>query len=59
MALFTENDVRARARQSITTDKLIKKAYVTRSAGDILREATASFSEAKSYDVFLSHSIKD
>lgn len=59
MALFTESEVRARARQSVATDKLIKKAYVTRSAGDILKEATASFSEAKSYDVFLSHSIKD
>jgi hypothetical protein len=59
MALFTENEVRARARQSVATDKLIKGAYASRSAGEILREATESFSEAKAYDIFLSHSIKD
>lgn len=59
MALFTQDEVRARARQSVATDRLVKKSYVSRSAEDILREATASFSELKSYDVFLSHSIKD
>jgi hypothetical protein len=59
MALFTENEVRTRARQSVATDRLIKKAYASRSAGEILREATESFSEAKAYDIFLSHSIKD
>lgn len=59
MAIFTENEVRARARQSVATDRLIKKAYASHSARDVLREATESFSEAKNYDIFLSHSIKD
>lgn len=59
MALFTEREVRARAQQSVDADRIMMKARVPRSAGDILEEATASFSESKTYDMFLSHSIKD
>lgn len=59
MALFTENEVRSRAQQAVNTDRILRKSYATRNPRELLLEATASFSEAKAYDIFLSHSVKD
>lgn len=59
MALFTEAEVRSRARQAVSTDRILKKAYYTRDAEQIIAESVESYSEEKTYDIFLSHSIKD
>jgi len=52
MALFVEWNVRARAKQDI------KKSF-SKTADQIIVEYASAFSHLKSYDVFLSHSVKD
>ncbi len=59
MSLFTENEVRTRARQTIQADKLSKNSYAARSVRSILLESAGEFLESKSYDIFLSHSVRD
>ncbi len=59
MALFTEDQIRLKAQQALNLDKTIRKAYAVRGAFEVLNESTASFSEFKTYDIFLSHSIHD
>jgi hypothetical protein len=54
MALFTESEVRARARQEKS-----RPANLYKSESRILTEALESLSEYKTYDIFLSHSSKD
>lgn len=51
MSLFVESEVRARAEQ---IERIIAK-----SANRIIRESASEFSKYSSYDVFLSHSIRD
>ncbi len=52
MSLFVEADVRARARQDI------QKAF-RKTASQLILESSRTFSRYKTYDVFLSHSVKD
>jgi uncharacterized cysteine cluster protein YcgN (CxxCxxCC family) len=52
MALFIESDVRARGQ------KEVRKSFL-KTASQIIVESTSAFSRFKSYDVFLSHSVKD
>ena len=52
MALFTESDVRARAKIEI------RKSFL-KTADQIIVESASAFKSYKSYDVFLSHSIRD
>lgn len=59
MALFTESEVRTRARQAVSADQAIRKSYYARDAKQIITESMESYSETKTYDIFLSHSIKD
>lgn len=58
-SLFTEAEARARSQQAANTDRVLRKSYSTRTAREILEEATASFSELKTYNIFLSHSVRD
>lgn len=53
MALFVESAVRQRAQTEVRKSGLIKKAE------QIILEASAAYSSAKTYDIFLSHSVKD
>ena len=53
MALFTESTVRQRAQAEVRKSGLIKKA------NQIILESYASYTPAKTYDIFLSHSIRD
>lgn len=53
MSLFVEADVRARAQREI------KKSYVAKTAGQLILESASAYSRYKTYDIFLSHSIKD
>ncbi len=57
MALFLESDVRSRAQRSINESKSFGRYAVE--AASLLTKSAAEFSEAKTYDIFLSHSIKD
>lgn len=59
MALFTESEARARAQRAAAQDKTIRKSYSSRSSRELLSEANASYSAAITYDVFLSHSVRD
>lgn len=59
MPVFNEQDVRARARQARSDDQVLRKSYSTRDSRDILLDSVTSFTEAKTYDMFLSHSIRD
>ena len=52
MALFVESDVRARAQKDV------QKSF-SKTASQIIIESASKFSRFKSYDVFLSHSVKD
>ena len=52
MALFVESDVRARAQKDV------RKSF-SKTASQIIIESASKFSRFKSYDVFLSHSVKD
>lgn len=52
MSLFVEADVRARARQDV------QKAF-RKTASQLILESARTFSRYKTYDVFLSHSVKD
>ena len=52
MSLFVEADVRARARQDV------QKAF-RKTASQLIIESASTFKRYKTYDVFLSHSVKD
>ena len=52
MALFVESNVRARAQQEV-------EKSILKTAGQIIVESASSFNRFKTYDVFLSHSVKD
>lgn len=53
MALFLEADIRARAKSELS------KSFNIKSAKQLIIESMREFSSLKTYDVFLSHSIKD
>ena len=53
MALFTESTVRQRAALEV------RKSHNTKNANQIIVESSISFAESKTYDIFLSHSIRD
>jgi len=53
MALFTEAAIRNRA------DAEIRKAGMIKKAEQLIVESSAAFTSAKTYDIFLSHSIRD
>ena len=53
MALFVESNVRARAQNEI------RKSGFTKKANQIIVEASASYQPSKTFDIFLSHSIRD
>jgi hypothetical protein len=52
MALFIESNVRARAQKDV------QKSF-SKTASQIIIESASKFNRFKSYDVFLSHSVKD
>ena len=52
MALFVESDVRERAQKDV------QKSF-SKTASQIIIESASKFNRFKSYDVFLSHSVKD
>lgn len=53
MALFTEATIRRRAQAELQKTGLIKKA------NQVILESLASYSSEKTYDIFMSHSIRD
>ncbi|MGB8409275.1 MAG: toll-Interleukin receptor [Gallionella sp.] len=53
MALFTEATIRKRAHDELRKSGLLKKSE------QLIVESTAAYSTAKSYDIFLSHGIRD
>lgn len=53
MALFTETTIRKRAAVELLKDGILKKAQ------EIIKESSALYYTTKSYDIFLSHSIRD
>ena len=53
MALFTEATIRKRAEAELRKTGMIKRAE------QLIVEASAAYSSAKTYDIFLSHSIRD
>lgn len=53
MAMFTEAALRSRAQRDLYS------AYAGKRASDILLQESRSFSDARSYDIFLSHSFRD
>ena len=55
MALFTESVIRQRAKVELQKPQN-KYRY---SAESLILESVAAFSEAKTYDIFLSHSVRD
>ena len=59
MPILTEQEVRGRAQQAVREDQRVRKSYSVRNTREILREAVASLSEQRTYDMFLSHSIRD
>lgn len=58
MALFTEEEVRRRASKTVAAEARLRKGLYAKSAVEILNEVTAA-AVSQSYDVFLSHSVKD
>lgn len=56
MALFTESEVRDRARKPLAERSVFSRSGLNESYHDI---STPVFSEEKNYDIFLSHSSKD
>ncbi|EJL6264635.1 toll/interleukin-1 receptor domain-containing protein [Vibrio cholerae] len=54
MALFTENDLRARAKREMQ-----KGTNLYKSKKQVLNESVTAFNKSKTYDIFLSHSSKD
>ncbi len=59
MALISEAEIRTYARHAVEYDKKHKNAFNARSPRAILHEYVATCSDTKSYDVFLTHSIRD
>lgn len=53
MALFTEATIRKRAQVELRKTGILKKAE------QLIVESSIAYSAAKSYDIFLSHSIRD
>lgn len=53
MALFTESAVRQRAQAEILKSGFVKKAE------QLIVEAASSYTAGRTYDIFLSHSIRD
>ena len=53
MALFTESSVRQRAQAEVRRTGFVKKAE------QLIVEASATYTATKTYDIFLSHSIRD
>jgi hypothetical protein len=59
MSLLQESEVRARAAHERSRDTARRQAFSARPSREILLDSVASFSEATTYDIFLSHSIRD
>lgn len=59
MTILTTKQVKDRAQQYINEDKIIRKSFVARESRDIIFDSVESFSESKTYDIFLSHRKKD
>lgn len=53
MALFTESAVRQRAQAEVRKSGMVKKS------AQLIVEASAAYAPSKTYNVFLSHSIRD
>ena len=53
MALFTESSVRQRAQAEVRKTGFVKKAE------QLIVEASATYTTTKTYDIFLSHSVRD
>lgn len=53
MALFTESAVRQRAQAEVRKSGMVKKA------AQLIVESSATYAPSKTYDIFLSHSIRD
>jgi hypothetical protein len=53
MALFTESSVRQRAQAEVRKTGSVKKAE------QLIVEASATYTATKTYDIFLSHSVRD
>jgi hypothetical protein len=53
MALFTESAVRQRAQAEVRKSGMVKKA------AQLIVESSAAYLPSKTYDVFLSHSVRD
>lgn len=54
MALFTDGEIRSRARKEMQRSQNIYK-----SQAKVLDESASAFNKFKTYDIFLSHSAKD
>ncbi|WP_439148348.1 TIR domain-containing protein [Vibrio sp.] len=54
MALFTENDLRARAQREMQ-----RSTNIYKSKSQVLNESVTAFNKYRTYDIFLSHSSKD
>ncbi|EHK5158191.1 toll/interleukin-1 receptor domain-containing protein [Vibrio parahaemolyticus] len=54
MALFTENDLRARAQREMQ-----RSTNIYKSKSQVLNESVIAFNKYRTYDIFLSHSSKD
>lgn len=54
MALFTENNIRARAQREMQ-----RSTNIYKTKNQVLNESVSSFNKYRTYDVFLSHSSKD
>lgn len=53
MALFTESAVRQRAEAEVRKSGMVKKS------AQIIVESSATYTPSKTYDIFLSHSVRD
>lgn len=53
MALFTESAVRQRAQAEVRKSGMVKKA------AQLIVESSATYTSSKTYDIFLSHSVRD
>ena len=53
MALFIESTIRQRAQAEVRKTGFVKKAE------QLIVEASAAYTTAKTYDIFLSHSVRD
>lgn len=54
MALFTEGEIRSRAKKEMQRSQNSYKSQAT-----VLNESASTFNRLKTYDIFLSHSSKD